>query len=872
MTIHPSRLFRYDLFFQSEISSLFSVFSRDIVESEKSLRDLVRNDPSNMEKIAMLRAHLMAKSTSLVLLDPEFASSKEIEQMMWKPCFYKRIEEFRVQIRQYAAASTTERSARDRFTRVSVEFQDFLSRASHYYQSFSDAFQQYAQSRADGRKGSETSEHILLGEANASQREAITCSNVNCRQSLYRCLIFLGDLARYRELHSRNAKKNFATAERFYHDALRVIPENGNPHNQLAVLATYVDAETVAVYRYCRSLLIANPFSTAEENLVLLFERSRQQPLAPPSITRLTMNLSANEKFPYLKSFLHRLTRLHGCLYTSATGQVQNTISSTTSSVPKISYSREMESILVKDLKPLLEVRMIGEALLLKIVVINIFSIVKSTGSKTATDALRLSISLMTCVAEYISNEVEKLTNENFISSLRLLGPMSVFCDYLKSNPVILDKMEMIMNSESGQRDVTAGNVIKRFFETLAILINNSKLKVYDNASLHPKLFQLKENVELRGFLPLTKLYDPSSEHWKLDESSPQRDRASSPRPVAYLSDKEAFKIRAWNLYKFGTFLCEEYEGNPLLYSNNGVFLVSPALVASNISTADSNSNESMAPVLPANVLSMFNENVSAKTAVSSFEADLSPSRSLVGRSEEDLEDEVIVFQPAARSPQSAPLASPGTDHDNSSRMMASFVSNDACTDPFSSLCVGSATHSSGSTASTSSFSRFRGGTNNPGGLTSSNGAMNLSNFHSFGNFENLSTTTPLDNSKWGDSKIVGSLLLNDSDRDRMLNSSEIKAISTPVSDPMDDLAAIERHTSTFQQKESSLNSLFNGSTGSSGLFSTIGPSASRTPRPPPGFMSSKTESRNTSPIDARIPPIDSPDSLVLERDLFRDT
>nr|CCA21263.1 conserved hypothetical protein [Albugo laibachii Nc14] len=868
MTIHPSRLFR-----------LF----REIVELEKSLRDLLRNVPSNHEQIAKLRATLMGKSTSLVLSNPEFASSKEIEQMMWKPCFYKRIEEFRVQIRQYAAASTTDRSARDRFARVSVEFQDFLMQASLYYESFCCAFQQHAQIpsltttrnrdgvKVEGQKVPGKAGPTILGRESPSQPEVITQPSVNCRRSLYRCLIFLGDLARYRELHSRNAKKNFANAEEFYHDALRVFPENGNPHNQLAVLATYVDAETVAVYRYCRSLLIANPFTTAEENLVLLFERSRQQPLAPPSITRLTMNLSANEKFPYLKSFLHRLTRLHGFLYSNATGQVQNTISSTANSAPKVSYSREMESILLKDLKPLLEVRMIGEALLLKIVGINIFSIVKSTDTKAANDALRLCISLMACVAEYVSNEVEKLTQENFVSSLRLLGPLSVFCDYLKSNSAVLDKLEITMNSKSGERDVTAGNYIKRFFETLAMLINNPKLKVYDSTSLHQKMFQLKENVELRGFLPLVKLYDPSSVHWKLNEPIPTRDRASSPSPVTYLTDKEAFKIRAWNLFKFCTYLCEEYEGNPLLYSNNGLFLVSPATVASNISTANSNSADSMAPVLPANVLNIFNENLSLKAPASSFEAEFSPSKSLVGQDEEDLDDEVIVFQPAAPSPQTAPLSALVGDNDNPSHIMSSFASSDTFPDPFSSLCVGSATHSSGSTASTSSFSRFRGGNISSGGLPSSNGAMHLSNFHSFGNFEGLSNITSSDNT-WGDSKRVATPIRNESDRDRVLNSSLTKANTAPTSDPMDDLAAIERHTSRFQQKESSLNSLFNGSTGSSSLFSTVGPSASRAPRPPPGFMSSQSDSRNTSPIDARLLPFGSPDPSASDRSLVRDT
>ncbi|CAN0400676.1 unnamed protein product, partial [Discosporangium mesarthrocarpum] len=57
--------------------------------------------------------------------------------------------------------------------------------------------------------------------------------------------------------------------------ALAILPTGGNPHNQLAILATYTDAECVAVYRYCRSLMIKHPFQTARENLNLLFEKNR---------------------------------------------------------------------------------------------------------------------------------------------------------------------------------------------------------------------------------------------------------------------------------------------------------------------------------------------------------------------------------------------------------------------------------------------------------------------------------------------------------------------------------------------------------------------------------------------------------------------
>lgn len=59
--------------------------------------------------------------------------------------------------------------------------------------------------------------------------------------------------------------------------AARVHPEGGQPHNQLAVLATYAEDELGAVYHYTRALSTASPFLTARENLVMLFDKSRQR-------------------------------------------------------------------------------------------------------------------------------------------------------------------------------------------------------------------------------------------------------------------------------------------------------------------------------------------------------------------------------------------------------------------------------------------------------------------------------------------------------------------------------------------------------------------------------------------------------------------
>ncbi|KAJ1564842.1 hypothetical protein HK096_005966, partial [Nowakowskiella sp. JEL0078] len=96
-------------------------------------------------------------------------------------------------------------------------------------------------------------------------------------QICHRSLIFLGDLSRYREAHSEKKEKNWAAARSFYNFALLLIPDNGNPYNQFAVIDTYEGDELGSVERYFRSLVVKQPFSTALENLHLLFEKAKKR-------------------------------------------------------------------------------------------------------------------------------------------------------------------------------------------------------------------------------------------------------------------------------------------------------------------------------------------------------------------------------------------------------------------------------------------------------------------------------------------------------------------------------------------------------------------------------------------------------------------
>ncbi|VVC31928.1 DNA/RNA-binding domain, Est1-type,PIN domain,PIN domain-like,Tetratricopeptide-like helical [Cinara cedri] len=91
-------------------------------------------------------------------------------------------------------------------------------------------------------------------------------------QKLY---ISLGDLARYKDV--MNNSTNYVIAKQWYTKANQINPKNGRPYNQLALLAVYEKRKLDAVYYYMRSLMASNPFQSAKDSLLTLFEEYRRK-------------------------------------------------------------------------------------------------------------------------------------------------------------------------------------------------------------------------------------------------------------------------------------------------------------------------------------------------------------------------------------------------------------------------------------------------------------------------------------------------------------------------------------------------------------------------------------------------------------------
>ena len=97
------------------------------------------------------------------------------------------------------------------------------------------------------------------------RKHAIAC----CHSSL----VFLGDVARYAATAQRPRRPDYTAAITYYTQALLLVPQIGNPYNQLAILATYAKDYCGAAAHYVRAMYAKQPGANAQANLARLLEQ-----------------------------------------------------------------------------------------------------------------------------------------------------------------------------------------------------------------------------------------------------------------------------------------------------------------------------------------------------------------------------------------------------------------------------------------------------------------------------------------------------------------------------------------------------------------------------------------------------------------------
>ncbi|WJX31948.1 hypothetical protein P8452_20332 [Trifolium repens] len=249
------------------------LFEKNLELESKRRRSAQVRVPSDPNAWHQMRENYEA----IILEDHAFSEKHNIEYALWL-LHYKRIEEFRAYFNA-ALNSTSSNPSQggkgpvrpDRITKIRLQFKTFLSEATGFYH---DLIMKIRAKYGLPLGYLEDSDNRIVMEKDGKKYADMKIGLVSC----HRCLIYLGDLARYKGMYGEgdSINREFTAASSYYLQAASLLPSSGNPHHQLALLASYSGDELVVIYRYFRSLAVDSPFTTARENLIVAFEKNRQ--------------------------------------------------------------------------------------------------------------------------------------------------------------------------------------------------------------------------------------------------------------------------------------------------------------------------------------------------------------------------------------------------------------------------------------------------------------------------------------------------------------------------------------------------------------------------------------------------------------------
>ena len=173
---------------------------------------------------------------AIILEDQAFSEQHNIEYALWQ-LHYKQIEEFRAYF-SAALSSTNANSSQgvkgparpDRISKIRLQFKTFLSEATGFYHDLITKIRAkyglplgyFEDSEKDGKKSAEMKKGLV---------------------ACHRCLIYLGDLARYKGMYGEgdSINREFTAASSYYLQAASLWPSSGNPHHQvLAILHPFL--------------------------------------------------------------------------------------------------------------------------------------------------------------------------------------------------------------------------------------------------------------------------------------------------------------------------------------------------------------------------------------------------------------------------------------------------------------------------------------------------------------------------------------------------------------------------------------------------------------------------------------------------------
>ncbi|KAL2322376.1 hypothetical protein Fmac_026755 [Flemingia macrophylla] len=516
------------------------LYEKNLELENKRRRSAQARVPSDPNAWQQMRENYEA----IILEDQAFSEQHNIEYALWQ-LHYKRIEEFRA----YFSAALSSASANssqgvkgparpDRIAKIRLQFKTFLSEATGFYH---DLITKIRAKFGLPLGYFDDSENRIVMEKDGKKSAEMKKGLVAC----HRCLIYLGDLARYKGMYGEgdSVNREFTAASSYYLQAASLWPSSGNPHHQLALLASYSGDELVAIYRYFRSLAVDSPFTTARENLIVAFEKNRQSfsqisgdakvlvvkessgrstgKARGKGEARLATRATAVDASPKLgassiketyKYFCTRFVRLNGILFTRTSletfAEVLAVVSTGLRELLSSGQDEELNFGTDTTENALVIVRIVC------ILVFTVYNVNKESEGQTYAEIVQRAVLLQNAFSaafELMGYIIERCSQLQDPSSSYLLPGILVFVEWLACYPDLaagndVDENQATLRSEFWNHCIS---LLNKLFSVGHMSIDDDEeetcfnnMSRYEEGETENRL-ALWEDSELRGFVPL---------------------------------------------------------------------------------------------------------------------------------------------------------------------------------------------------------------------------------------------------------------------------------------------------------------------------------------------------------------------------------
>ncbi|VDK73374.1 unnamed protein product, partial [Onchocerca ochengi] len=221
------------------------------------------------EEILVASESLSKLYLSIVTKNINYTYAMNLEQHLWKQCFYTSIEALRAASNATGNSSSIFRTGLSKLIQQGLAFYALL--LNKYEVAFGFIIDDYlywsSSLPADDFTGC-----ILIG---SGAHEATDHIVKVALLSVQRLAVSVGDLHRYNGMIS--GIKDYSHARLWYQKAAQLAAGNGRSYNQLALLAVYESKWIDVIFYYVRALAARYPFETARQPLFTAFNHVQKK-------------------------------------------------------------------------------------------------------------------------------------------------------------------------------------------------------------------------------------------------------------------------------------------------------------------------------------------------------------------------------------------------------------------------------------------------------------------------------------------------------------------------------------------------------------------------------------------------------------------